>query len=185
MTQRMSAGQRSAGRVVSGIAVAFLLFDAAAKLAGVPSVVEWHAQLGFPASTVSPIGVLLLVGVVLYVVPRTAVLGAIWLTAYLGGAVRDPRPGRTCGRDEGALSGLRRGIPVGPGSGFKSRGCGRCSSASSSRERSRRPADLFGPRLRHVDRRARPVRLHADAVHVDHLPTEPPGDDEQDQRDER
>ena len=44
-------------------------------------------QLGFPASTVFPIGVVLLVGVVLYVIPRTSVLGAIWLAAYLGGAV--------------------------------------------------------------------------------------------------
>jgi hypothetical protein len=50
-------------------------------------VMEWHTQLGFPASTVVPIGVLLLVGVVLYVTPRTSVLGAIWLAAYLGGAV--------------------------------------------------------------------------------------------------
>jgi len=85
--ETISAGQLWAGRILSGIAVAFLLFDAAAKLGQVKAVIEWHAQLGFPAGTVFPIGVLLLVGVVLYVIPRTSVLGAIWLAGYLGGAV--------------------------------------------------------------------------------------------------
>ena len=82
-----SAGQVWAGRILSGIAVAFLLFDAAGKLMRVEPVMEWHMQLGFPTSTVVPIGVLLLVGVVPYAIPRTSVLGAIWRTAYLGSAV--------------------------------------------------------------------------------------------------
>jgi len=67
--------------------VAFLLVDAAGKLLRVQPVVEGSMQLGYPATTVVPVGVLLLVGVALYVVPRTSVLGAIWLAAYLGGAV--------------------------------------------------------------------------------------------------
>ena len=81
------AGQVWVGRVLSGIAVAFLLFDVSGKLLRVAPVMEGSAALGYPASTVVPIGVLLLVGVVLYVVPRTSMLGAIYLAAFLGGAV--------------------------------------------------------------------------------------------------
>lgn len=76
-----------AGRILSGIAVLFLLFDAGAKLARVPQVIEGSVKLGYPESAVVPIGVLLLIGVVLHVIPRTSVLGAIYLSAYLGGAV--------------------------------------------------------------------------------------------------
>ena len=75
------------GRVLSGIAVAFLLFDATGKLLKVAPVIAGSARLGYPESTIVPIGVLLLIGVVLYLVPRTSVLGAIYLAAYLGGAV--------------------------------------------------------------------------------------------------
>lgn len=85
--ETISGGRRWAGRVLSGMAVAFLLVDAAGKLLRVQPVVEGSMQLGYPATTVVPVGVLLLVGVALYVVPRTSVLGAIWLAAYLGGAV--------------------------------------------------------------------------------------------------
>jgi hypothetical protein len=75
------------GRILSGIAVAFLLFDAAGKLMRVAPVLEGTVKLGYPEHTVFPMGILLLVGVVLYVVPQTGVLGAIYLAAYLGGAV--------------------------------------------------------------------------------------------------
>lgn len=76
-----------AGRILSGIAVAFLLFDAALKFVKTQPVIEATAQLGYPESTIVPIGVLLLIGVVLYVIPRTSVLGAIYLAGYLGGAI--------------------------------------------------------------------------------------------------
>jgi hypothetical protein len=82
-----SAGRLWAGRILSGIAVAFLLFDAGGKLVRNASVIDWTVGLGYPAATVFPIGVLLLIGVVLYAIPRTSVLGAIYLAAYLGGAV--------------------------------------------------------------------------------------------------
>lgn len=85
--EAISAGQLWAGRILSGMAVAFLLFDAAGKLMKVAPVMEGTAKLGFAESAVLPIGVLLLTGVVLYVIPRTSVLGAIYLAAYLGGAV--------------------------------------------------------------------------------------------------
>lgn len=76
-----------AGRILSGIAVAFLLFDAAGKLMKVAPVVEGTTRLGFAESSIASIGALLLAGVVLYLIPRTSVLGAIYLAGYLGGAV--------------------------------------------------------------------------------------------------
>lgn len=76
-----------AGRTLSGIAVLFLLFDATGKLLRLAPVVEGTVKLGYSEGIVLPLGVLLLAGVILYVFPRTSVLGAIYLTAYLGGAV--------------------------------------------------------------------------------------------------
>ena len=75
------------GRILSSVAVAFLLFDATGKLLRVAPVMEGTVKLGYPESLVLPIGVLLLAGVVLYVIPKTSVLGAIYLAAFLGGAV--------------------------------------------------------------------------------------------------
>jgi hypothetical protein len=75
------------GRILSGIAVAFLIFDAVGKLARVAPVLEGTVKMGYPEKAVVPIGVLLIVGVALYVIPKTSVLGAIYLAAYLGGAV--------------------------------------------------------------------------------------------------
>ncbi len=52
-----------------------------------PAVVQGSAQMGYPESTLFGLGVVVLVCTLLYLLPRTAVLGAILLTAYLGGAV--------------------------------------------------------------------------------------------------
>ena len=85
-----NAGSRGAlwtGRVFSTLAVVFLLFDSIGKLLQVPPVLAGSTQLGYPASTVLPIGVILLLCVVTYVVPSTSVLGAVLLTGFLGGAV--------------------------------------------------------------------------------------------------
>lgn len=76
-----------AGRVLSGLAVLFLLFDAAMKLASHPEAVAGTTSLGFPAHLVFPIGVLELALLALYLVPRTAVVGAVLWTGYLGGAI--------------------------------------------------------------------------------------------------
>jgi DoxX-like family len=78
---------RRIGLAITALVVAFLLFDSVTKLLQVPAVVEATEQMGFPASTVPIIGGTLLLCLVLYVVPRTAVLGAVLLTGYLGGAV--------------------------------------------------------------------------------------------------
>lgn len=85
--ESISAGQLWTGRVLSGIVVAFLLLDALGKLLKVAPVVEGTMKLGYAESVVFPLGVLLLAGVVLYVIPKTSLLGAIYLTAFLGGAV--------------------------------------------------------------------------------------------------
>ena len=76
-----------AGRVMSGFAVLFLLFDAVGKLLQVQPVIEGSAQLGYPHDVVFSLGVILLSCVLVYVFPRTSVLGALLLTGYLGGAV--------------------------------------------------------------------------------------------------
>lgn len=76
-----------AGRIISGLPALFLLVDGAMKLVKPAPVVEATVRLGYPESTIVPIGVVLIVCTILYLIPRTAVLGAILLTAYLGGAV--------------------------------------------------------------------------------------------------
>lgn len=83
----IAAWQLWAGRILSGIAVAFLIFDAAGKLLRVAPVVEGTTKLGFKEQAVFTFGVLLLIGVVLYLIPQTSLVGAIYLAAYLGGAV--------------------------------------------------------------------------------------------------
>ena len=75
------------GRVLSGLAVLFLTFDAAIKLLRLPMAIEGTTQLGYPAGVVLPLGVLQLVCLALYVLPRTSVLGALLWTGYLGGAI--------------------------------------------------------------------------------------------------
>ena len=75
------------GRVFSGLVLALLSVDVFGKLAQPQEVVDATRELGFDADLVPVIGLLLLVGVVLYAIPRTAFLGALWTTAYLGGAV--------------------------------------------------------------------------------------------------
>ena len=83
----VSAKRTWTARILSGFASAFLLFDGAAKLFKPAPVVEAMTRLGYPESTIVGVGALLLACTVLYIVPRTAVLGAVLLSAYLGAAV--------------------------------------------------------------------------------------------------
>ena len=76
-----------AGRMVSGLAVLFLLFDSLIKVMKLAPAVEGTTALGYPATVVRGIGVIELICLILYVVPRTSVFGAILLTGYLGGAI--------------------------------------------------------------------------------------------------
>ena len=76
-----------AGKIVSGLAVFLLLLDAVGKLTEHAKVIEGTVRLGYPAKLVLVIGVIELVCVLTYAVPRTAIAGAVLLTGYLGGAV--------------------------------------------------------------------------------------------------
>jgi len=79
---------RMIGWVLSGLMIAFLLMDATMKLLAMPIVLETQAPLGFAgAATARGLGALLFACTLLYAAPQTAVLGAILLTGYLGGAV--------------------------------------------------------------------------------------------------
>lgn len=82
-----SNAMRWAGRITGGLAVLFLLFDAVIHLMKPAPVAAAFAQLGYPLDLAVEIGVLEIVCVALYMIPRTSVLGAILLTGYLGGAV--------------------------------------------------------------------------------------------------
>jgi hypothetical protein len=82
-----SKGKLWTGRALSVLAILFMLFDAVGKFVMPPQVVEAFARLGFPVALGASIGTLLLVSTIIYAVPRTAVLGAVLLTGYLGGAV--------------------------------------------------------------------------------------------------
>ena len=75
------------GLVLSGVTILFFLLDAAGKLMRVEPVLKGTVELGWPVSAVVPLGVLLLAGALLHALPRTAVLGAIYLTGFLGGAI--------------------------------------------------------------------------------------------------
>lgn len=76
-----------AGRILSALPTLFLLVDGGMKLFKPPVVVQSTLELGYPESAIVGIGVVLLIATILYVIPRTAVLGTILLTGYLGGAV--------------------------------------------------------------------------------------------------
>ena len=88
-TAAVPASKRSivAGRVIGALPALFLLADGVGKLVKPAPVVEGTLQLGYQASVLVPLGIVLLACTILYAVPRTAVLGAILLTGYLGGAV--------------------------------------------------------------------------------------------------
>ena len=75
------------GRVLSALGVLFMTMDASMKVLQLPVAVQGTTQLGYPASVILPLGLLQVACLILYLVPRTAVFGAILWTGYLGGAV--------------------------------------------------------------------------------------------------
>ncbi len=89
MTQTNLVSRRNvwASRIVGGLPALFLLLDGAMKLVKPAVVVDATVKLGYPESTIIPIGLVLIVCTILYLIPPTAVLGAILLTGYLGGAI--------------------------------------------------------------------------------------------------
>jgi hypothetical protein len=75
------------GRVLSGIGAAFLAMDAGMKLIGSPEAVKGTAELGYSPSVLPGLAVVQMICLILYLVPRTALLGAVLWTGYLGGAI--------------------------------------------------------------------------------------------------
>ena len=73
-------------RILGALVILFLLVDAGGKVLRLAPYVEGTARVGYPPGCLVPLGLVLLVSTILYVFPRTAVLGAILLTGYLGGA---------------------------------------------------------------------------------------------------
>ena len=82
-----SSAVRWTGRIASTIAVLFMTMDAVMHLARPAPVAASFAQLGVPLGMSVPIGVVALACAALYALPRTAVIGAVLLTGYLGGAI--------------------------------------------------------------------------------------------------
>jgi len=76
-----------AGRILSALPALFLLVDGVGKWIKPAPVVEATVRLGYSESVILPLGIVLIACTVVYLIPRTAVLGAILLTGYLGGAV--------------------------------------------------------------------------------------------------
>ncbi len=86
-TTDISRKQIWTSRVMSALAVLFLLADAIGKLLRPQQVIEGTAQLGWPVSVILPLGIIQAVLLIAYLIPRTSILGAILWTGYLGGAV--------------------------------------------------------------------------------------------------
>jgi hypothetical protein len=74
------------GRVLTGLVATFLLLDAVGKLIPLALVVEGTRKLGYALAVIRPLGIVLAVSTLLHLIPRTQLLGAVLLTAYLGGA---------------------------------------------------------------------------------------------------
>ncbi len=87
LDSRPSSKALWAGRILSGLAVLFMLFDATIKVLELPVAVQGTTQLGYPESVVFGLGLVQLVCLAVYLFPRTSVLGAVLWTGYLGGAI--------------------------------------------------------------------------------------------------
>ncbi|HLA96203.1 MAG TPA: DoxX family protein [Pyrinomonadaceae bacterium] len=76
-----------AGYIISAIPVLFLLMDGVGKLFKPEPVVTGTTELGYNESIIIPLGIVLLASTIIYIIPKTSMLGAVLLTGYLGGAV--------------------------------------------------------------------------------------------------
>lgn len=107
------------GRVLSALPVAMLTASGVVKLTHLPDFVKrWTETMGFPESALTGVGLLELACVALYLVPRTAALGAILVAAYLGGAVATHV---RLGDNGGALTPVLLGVLAWAGLGLRDR----------------------------------------------------------------
>jgi hypothetical protein len=77
------------GRVITYLLIFFLLFDAFGKIVKQADTVSASAKMGWPVESLQPLGITLLIITILFAIPRTAVLGGVLLTAWLGGATAE------------------------------------------------------------------------------------------------
>jgi hypothetical protein len=87
VTATTSKVTRWIGRIISALAVLFLIFDGTIKVLNLSFVVDASQLLGLPVELAPTLGILLLACLAVYLFPRTSALGAILLTGYLGGAI--------------------------------------------------------------------------------------------------
>ena len=87
LSHSVANGFQWKAQLLSILMALFLVLDGTMKLFRVPAAMDATEKLGYPESVVPRLGVLLLICTLLYLIPRTSTLGAILLTAYLGGAV--------------------------------------------------------------------------------------------------
>ena len=96
-SSNVSKGALWTGWVISVLPAGLMIFSAVVKILKVPDVVKGMTEFGYPQHLIIPIGVVELTCAVIYLIPRSAVLGAILITGYLGGAtatnVRVQNPG--------------------------------------------------------------------------------------------
>ena len=82
-----SRGMIWVGRILTVLIALFMLLDGVMKIVKPPQVLEANTRLAYPLSTLSGVGITLIACTLIYLIPRTSILGAILLTGYLGGAV--------------------------------------------------------------------------------------------------
>lgn len=85
----ISKGRLWTGRIISWICILFLAFDGGTKAILEQHTVDAAGKMGWPVQTLQPLGIVLLISTLLYAIPRTAILGAVLLTAWLGGATAE------------------------------------------------------------------------------------------------
>ena len=85
--RRLSGARVWTGYILSGLSSLFFLFDAILKLFKPAAVIKGTVALGYSEAVIIPLGLVLTIITLMYIIPRTAVLGAVMLTGYLGGAV--------------------------------------------------------------------------------------------------
>jgi len=81
-----SKGKLWTGRIISALLVVFMFFNGAMSLTKPPFAVQGFLRMGYAERLMVPIGILMIACTILYAIPRTAVLGVLFLTAYFGGA---------------------------------------------------------------------------------------------------
>ena len=89
VSKPISKGAFWGGWIISIICILFLLFDGITKAIKEHHTIEASSKMGWPVETLQPMGIVLLLITILYAIPRTAVLGAILVTAWLGGATAE------------------------------------------------------------------------------------------------